>query len=418
MRSLTIFTLLLALPAHAAPLRWADVRTIALEKNPALRGANQRATGAKAELKGSVGNFLPDLSVSASRSRRVEEINNANKVVEPREGAGLSANLNLFAGGATVAEFKRARAALEGTKADRDLTSADLRLRLHQAFFEVSFQQDRIGLYERIVKRLQQNERIIQLKYDTGAEARWNVQKTTADVKRAEQNLLSARNGLKIARDQLAALLFLDALPAENVETSKAEDVRLTLGAAEEISKGHPQVRRSNADADIAARGVTTARSALLPSVDLTYTDYRERNREGADFRRKEHRYALTAQWNIFNGLSDFYKLQQANLNAEAADLKRQDDSRRVTTEVRTGATNFETAQAALPVARAQREAAEERVKTVRTQYRTGLKTYIDWEQSESQLIEAEEAEVTAIRTALFALADAEKAAGRTLEEP
>jgi outer membrane protein len=419
MRILSIIpALLLALTAEAAPLKWSDVRSLALDKNPALRGANQRESGSKAELKSTYGNFLPDLSLSASRFRRAEEINGGNKVVEPREGAGLNANLNLFAGGATLAEVRRARANLESTRADRDLTSADLRLRLRQAFFEVAFQQDRIGLYERIVKRLQQNERIIQLKYDTGAEARWNVQKTTADVKRAEQNLLSARNGLKIARDQLSALLYLDGLPTDGVETSRVEDVQLTLGSPEDLSRAHPQVRKSGAQAEVADRAITTARSALLPSVDLTYTDYRERNREGADWRRKEHRYALNAQWNIFNGFTDFYKVQQANLNFEAADLQRQDDARRVLTEIRTGMTNFETAKAALPVARAQREAAEERVKTVRTQYRTGLKTYIDWEQSESQLIEAEEAEVTAIRTALFALADAEKAAGRTLEEP
>jgi outer membrane protein len=418
MRTLTILTaLLLSLSAEAAPLKWSDVRALALDKNPALKGANQRTNGSKAELKGAYGNFLPDVGVNGSRWRRVEEFNRA-QVVDHRLGGGVEAKLNLFAGGATVAEVGRARANFESVRADRDLTSADIRLRLRQSFFEVAFQQDRICLYERIVKRLQQNERIIQLKYDTGAEARWNVQKTSADVKRAEQNLLSARNGLRIARDQLAALLYLDSLPADLVETSRVEDVQLTLGAPEEISPHHPQVRKSQAQAEVANRAVTTARSALLPSLELTYNDFRERNREGAEVRRREYRFGLNATWNVFNGFTDFYRVQQANLNYEAADLQRLDDSRRVLTEIRTGATNFETAKAALPVARAQREAAEERVKTVRTQYRTGLKTYIDWEQSESQLIEAEEAEVTAIRTALFALADAEKAAGRTLEEP
>ncbi|RZA08121.1 MAG: TolC family protein, partial [Proteobacteria bacterium] len=401
--TLLIFTLA-GSAAGAAPLKWADVRSMALDKNPALRGANQREQSSRAELKGSYGNFLPDLGVNASRFQRNEVINGGAQVVEPRDSAGFNANLNLFAGGATLAEVKRARANLMSTRADRDLTSADLRQRLRQAFFEVSFQQDRIGLYERIVTRLQQNERIIQLKYDTGAEARWNVQKTTADVRRAEQNLLSARNGLKIARDQLAALLYLDSLPEGSVEPLKIEDAAFDLGSPDDLSKVHPTVRKAEAQAEVADRYRTTARSALLPALDLTYYDYRERERAGNLFRKRETRWAVNATWNIFNGLTDYYKLQQANLNFEAADLQRLDDSRRVLTEVRTGATNFETARAALPVARSQREAAEERVKTVRTQYRTGLKTYIDWEQSESQLIEAEEAEVTAIRTALFAL--------------
>lgn len=78
---------------------------------------------------------------------------------------------------------------------------------------------------------------------------------------------------------------------------------------------------------------------------------------------------------------------------------------------------DLEMAIARMPSTRALREAAEARVKTVSTQYRSGLKSYLDWEQAEAQLNESEQSEITALASALEALANYEKSIGKMLHE-
>ena len=405
------------LPALAAPLGWADVRSLGLERSPQLKGAGLRENSSRAELKSTYGNFLPDVSLNASRSRRVDEIGTTENK-DRRGGYGLTATWNLFAGFATVAETGRARAAYDVAQADRDLTSSELRRDLRRAFFDVAYQQDRIALYERIVKRLEQNYRLISLKYENGTEARWNVQKNEADRARAEFNLLSARNGLATSRDRLAQLLYLDALPSEAVSSTPVEEIKLTLGEPNSLVQSHPAIRKASAEAEVADRARTTARASFLPSLDLTYSRTSERPELGERLRSNANAVALTANWNVFNGLSDIYKVQQANLRQEAAELDRVSANRRVLTEMRSAFLNFETSRASVPSLRALREAAEERVRTVSAQYRAGLKTYLEWDEAQRSLTEAQENEVKAIYEALISLADAERAAGRTLEEP
>jgi outer membrane protein TolC len=110
--------------------------------------------------------------------------------------------------------------------------------------------------------------------------------------------------------------------------------------------------------------------------------------------------------------------VQQANLTYEAAELEREKVERELQTTVLTAGTNLKTATAGLPSATSQREAAEERVRTVSAQYRSGLKTYLEWEQAEALLIDYEQAEMSALNNALNALAEYERAAGITLEQP
>lgn len=417
MRKLILLLALSSTPALAAPLRWADVRALGLERSPQLKGAGLRENSSRAELKSTYGNFLPDVTLNASRTRRVDELGTTENK-DRRAGYGITASWNLFAGFATVAETRRARASYEGAQADRDLTSSDLRRDLRRAFFDVAYQQDRIALYERILKRLEQNYRLISLKYENGTEARWNVQKNEADRARAEFNLLNARNGLRTSRDRLAQLLFLDALPAEDVAPTPVEEIQLALGEPETLVQNHPAIRKAGAEAEVADRARTTARASFLPSLDLVYSRTTERPLINDRVRANSNAVALNANWNIFNGLTDFYKVQQANLRQEAAELDRVGTNRRVLTEIRTAFLNFDTSRASVPSLRALREAAEERVRTVSAQYRAGLKTYLEWDEAQRSLTEAQENEVNAIHDALLSLAEAERAAGRTLEEP
>lgn len=407
-------------PALAAPeaLEWNQVRELALKQNLGLRGAGLRLDAAHSAVKENIGNFLPDVDLSGRRSRTETKVGTNPEVVSKNRVYSATASLNVFAGFAHVAGYRRARAAAEETSANRDLTSSELRYALRRAFFGLSVQQDRIRILEKILQRKEQNQKLVAIKYDSGAEARWNVQKASADAERAAFNVNAARADLGVARENLARLLQLDTLPGSAVATTKAEAA--APSALDEVAtvNNHPQVRASRAGAERLGFDRTVARSTFFPNVNLGYTRSRDENLTGAKLKTDGNTFQVAASWNIFNGLSDFHRVQQANLAHEAAELESEQQARGTLSTLRTSAESLRVATGRLPSARSLRTAAEERLKTVSAQYRSGLKNYLDWEQAETQLVEAELASVSAELDALNALADLDRSLGKTLEQP
>lgn len=410
-------TLLLSTAASAqgSPLRWEEAKSLAERQNPSLRSAGLNWESSQHAVKENYGNFFPEVSLSARKSRGETEA--AFLETKARSHTyTVAASWNLFAGFSTWAGLQSAKAAEAESHAQRDLTSVELRYQLRQAYFSVYIQQERIVLFERIVKRLRQNEKLVSLKYDNGTEARWNLRKTQADRERAEYNLEAAKLELASARDQLARYLHLEAF-ADNVETPAVPAVppASASGAADE---SHPQLRLSRATEERFDQAITAARANFLPSLDLSYSRSRDQNEIGSRVRTDSNTVALTASWNIFNGFSDYQKVQQANLRHEAASFDRMSTERQLQNQILVSANNLRSQVMRLPSARSLRAASEERVSTVSAQYRSGLKAYIDWEQAETQLVEAEQQEINALSNALSALADWEKTTGITLEQP
>jgi adhesin transport system outer membrane protein len=417
MINLILALALLPSAALATPLTWQDVKNMALKENPSLRSASLLEQAASSQAKSSLGRFAPTLTLNGARRR--SSITSAGTEAIDRRGAyGLTASLNLFAGFSTIADWQQNRARADEATADKDLTSADLRYQLRKAYFEVSYQQVRIRLFERIFKRLEQNQKLISLKYESGTEAQWNVQKTGSDAEFAAYNLKAAQLDLITAQDKLSQLLQIDKLPNPEVEDPKPEHITPINVDAEALSREHPAVKKSVAYADRQGRLRTAARAAFFPTIDLSYTRGRENPYVGDRLGLDQNAMALTAQWNIFSGFADYFNVQAANIRYDSADQGQIAEQRRVLNDIRTSVNNLKNGIDRLPSARSQRIAAEERSRTVSAQYRAGLKTYIDWESSESQLIETQQTELSALRNALYALAEAERATGKTLEQP
>lgn len=406
--------------AAEAPLTWEEVRKLALEKNTSLSGALLSKKSSEAAVKGAYGSFLPTVSLNADRTRSRTELNSVSETRKTDLRYGATAALNLFNGFGTIAALKKARAGDEEATASYEVTSAALRRDLRVAYFNIYQLQERIRLNERALKREQQNVKLLELKYNSGSEARWNLRKKKAELERAVFTLNNSKSQLVSARETLASLLQLDSLPPRSVPPPDARLLQATALAREPAVESHPELRRSRFAGERLEQDITIARSSLFPSLGLSYTrSWLESNPDGsARSRTNSTSFVISADWNIFNGATDFYKIQQANLSSEAATLATSGLERQLRANILTRSATYRQAAGLLPVSRALREAAEERERTVSEQYRAGLKTYLDWEQAESQLLEAEQAEIKALGESLVAFADLEQAMGLSLEQP
>jgi outer membrane protein len=421
MRLLFFSLLLLAGQASHAeqPLTWDEVGKLARERNASLASAEKSKQASSASRKSAYGGYLPKLSLNADRTRSKTEVSS----VETRKTDlkyGATASLNLFNGFSTSASVARAQAVESETAASFDLTSATLRRDLRVAFFNIYVLQERLRLNEKDLKRVQQNQKLVELKYNAGSEARWNLKKTRAELDRANYDVASSKAQLENAREQLARLLNTDSLPNRPVAAPDKGILETAPASPERSIASHPELQKAKFASERAAQDIRTARSGYFPSIDLSATRSFNDSRPDTTASSKTNSltFAITADWNIFNGATDYYKVQEASLNHEAAEIDQAETERRLVAELRTKGTNFRNALGLLPVSRAVREAGEERERTVSEQYRSGLKTYIDWEQAESQLLSAEQAEIKALGDSLSAFAELELAQGLTMEQP
>jgi len=404
---------LLSFIADAAVLRWDDVKRMALEQNPTLRSSEKTYLASKKSVNQSYGSFLPSLSLSARKSTS-EALSAAVETESRSEILTGTANLNLFSGFSSLANVKKNIASRGESEANLEIASIDLRNSLKRVFSTAYIQQERIKLFARTLKRQEQNEKLVSLKYNSGAEARWNLLKAKADKERAQFNLSMAGRELENSQAELGRLLNLPVPPKQVVEISLKEiEKEMPLPASLE---SHPVWRKALFTEDKVSQDSLAARAAFYPSLDLSYSKSKEKSRPGTE--REVDSISLSASWNIFNGLSDFYNVQRANLNIESVVLQNAEVKSSLETTARVSRVKAINSVSRLPSARALRGAAEERLKTVSTQYRAGLKSYLDWEQAENQLLESETAEINALGEALLALADLEKAFGIPLGAP
>lgn len=413
--SLLLPLLLVAPAAPAQTIGWEELASDAIAANPSLRSGVSAVDARRSDKKASVGAFFPAVSLNAKGSRSSAGRSGANSTTKSTS-AGATASLNLFNGFSSVASLRKAGAGVTEAEAARDLASSNLRYDLRSEYFTQFIRQERVKLSERIVKRQQQDEKLLSLKYSNGSEARWNYEKSKAELEQAVYNLHSALLDLKNGRKRLARLIATELPETMEVAAPKEELYGRLLERARFELQEHPQYRQLSAQYERADRDVTIARSNFFPSVNASYSYDRTKTEGNPEI--KTGTALLSAEWSIFSGLADFYKVQSARAARDSLDFQRDDLRNSLRTDYETALEVLGNAVKKIPIARAIYAAALERYNTVNTQYKAGLKNYLEWEQAESQLLQAEQDELAARSSALSAAAVLEKTMGLTLESP
>lgn len=411
---LLISALLLSNFSHA--FSWEQAKAISQEQDLSIKSAEFTLQSSQYGKKSTYGAFLPSLTLSARKNKSVAEAYGIESQTKTHSYSA-TATLNLFQGFSSVANVQKSTAAERQAESNARLASIAARYQLRLAYADLYVQQERVKIFEKSLKRQIQNERLVSIKYESGTEAKWNTLKTKAERERAEYNLASAKRSLENAKEKLQTLLRLEKLP-EPLVLEPIPDLRIPEETfAKDKVLEHPEYLEAKFGVDKLAKDVTIARSAFLPSIDLNYSKSREFNELGAKARTDTWAWSVVAQWNLFQGFSDYHQWQQARMSHFSARENFERIEREIVYKISSTRKDLEMAIARMPSTRALREAAEARVKTVSTQYRSGLKSYLDWEQAEAQLNESEQSEITALASALEALANYEKSIGKMLHE-
>lgn len=411
MRSLLVFGILLSTNARA--LTWDACIQATVRNNADVAAARMTRNSTLAQEGVASSGYFPQLSGSLGFSK-----NNTQAVVggDQKNGvysASLNASQNLFNGLQDVGKVRQAKANSAAAEATYLTALAKASYDLKSAYEGLVYANNSVKLTTEIIKRRQENLRLVQLRFESGRENQGSVLLSQAYLKQAKYDDLQARNAQRTARAQLARALGLDRY--DDLEIEGEIPVHQPLAARPDLAAlatTTPDYVQARAQADAAGAGVTVARAAYFPTLSLTGA----LGEQGGNFvphERDTWSLGLNLNVPIFSGGKDSANVRVASESAGSAEENRIATARSALAKLEAAWSSYGEGVEKLAVDESFRDAAAARAEIARKKYNNGLQTFDDWDLIENDLITRQKAALQSKRDRVLAEAAWEQAQGK-----
>jgi len=396
--------------ASAEPVTWERAVQEAARTNPDLRAARSTLDSSRYQTRAARGGYFPQVSGGVGYTD-VSRDSGAFTTSESGYTTALSVTQNLFSGFQDQGLVEQAQANFAATRARLDGIRAQVSRDLKAAFAGMQYAQQNVGLSRDIVRRREENLRLVELRFEGGRENRGAYLVTRAAVSEARYELLQAEQAVYSARAELARVLGRS--PAEDLEVVGNVPIEAP-GRAPDFSRLAQQVpgfREAEAQQNFALAGVKISRSNLLPSLDLQGTVARD----GEDWAPQDDRRQISLNLSIpiYSGGRNYYDVQSAAANVEAAASTRDSTEAQVLVQLRQMHAAYVESVQKLQVDRESLDAAAVRAEITRARYDNGLVSFEEWDRVENDLIQRQRSYVLSQRQRIVAEANWELAQGR-----
>jgi outer membrane protein TolC len=401
-----------ASPARAQePLTLERAIALAAERNEAVQAAQARAEAAEARVARARAFFFPEISLSATYTRRMREtvrqVGGQETVLQRINALGgvALARLTLF----DARGFPLYRAAkLEGQAASLDAVEAR-----RQAAFEAAeaflatlgAQQVAEAAQERLAFARKALEEA-RARAQAGLASSNDVTRAELEVATAEAQLAEAQGNALTSRLELGYLLVTEVegplVPPEPLlaEASRPPDSLQALASGAEERRPDILSAKLRVQAQEAAAREPLAR--LLPALGAS-AQYRLTNEAGLTGRTGDGFLTVDLSWSFFDGGERYAERRERLALARATALEVEARTRRVDVAVQRAEVALRTAQAALERSELAARAARQNAEETSVLYRQGLTPAIAVADASLRLFEAE----VALARARYALGTA-----------
>lgn len=395
-------------------LPWDACVDEAAAANPDLRATRASLAAAQYGERGAYSGFFPKASASAGYTDSSGDgVTTGGSTSDGKTyAASASVSQNLFAGFQDRAKVEQGITGRE--IADLALVSAKAKVsqELKAAFAGLRYAQDNVALTASIVRRLDDNRRLVELRFESGRENKGSYLLVKASLAQARLENLQARQALTSAQAQLARVLGRNAALELQVtgDVPQAEPA----GAAPDFARLVEQVPdylTATAKERAASAGVTLARSGFFPSLDASGSV----SRSGGDWPPDNERRSvgLTLSIPIFDGGRDYYATRSAAADLEAAAASRDGTASQTLVRLKQGWAGYVESAEKLKVDTEFVNAATLRAEIARGRYDNGLMSFDDWDRIETDLIARQKSLLQSRRDRVNAEAAWEQVQGR-----
>lgn len=405
----------------------------ALENNFSIRQAQQRIREQEGLIIEVRSRALPNASLNASYTQLDTGLSQSGGFYPPTKQdwrVALEVRQALYTGGGVKAALK-AQGFLEKA------VVYDLKATINQAVFEVTFgfynvllARERIGVQEQNIELLESQLQDSKNRYEAGSVSQFEILRAEVALANANPDLIRARNGFKIAVEDLRQALGFSGVYIQGVDkipdfigTLNFDPISIQLPTALETARtNRPELQQLELLAQAREQGVVIERSDKYPDLDLVgsyqfnKSPFSNRLNNSLD----GWTVGLQSSWAIFDGKATDGRIRQAESQLEQARLNLGETSLTIEVQVRRAMHDL---QQAAELANASEKVIEQAVESLRLAnelYSAGRGTQLDVLQSQVALTQSRLNQVEAFHGYKVAQAALSRALGNAIpyEEP
>lgn len=240
--------------------------------NPDLNIATERVRQAELQMKIANASLFPSLGLSASSGERKTKAVDGDWINSGSSSAGLTANYELDLWGGVMADRHAAKSSYKSTVFSNEASRLSVSATVATNWFNYLALQERIASTQKNIAIAERIQKIVDSLYRNGASS-------ASDVAVQKTNLLNQQNSLlplQLQLDQTRAAIALLVgrvpqgyqLPAEQLNDIAIPAI--SAGVPVDVITRRPDLASSEAQLQAASADVYAARTALLPSAQLS----------------------------------------------------------------------------------------------------------------------------------------------------
>lgn len=387
MRAFLLFIVLICsfrlLYADESGMSWTEAVETLKKNNSDYLAADLTYKSAQASEWSSSSGYLPSFfgQMSYNKTRVNESEDNSNQY-----SASLTLSQNLFAGLKDYYKTSQAQAQTRGALSKFQIAKSQISYDFVAAYQAVLTAVEYLKLSESIVRRRDDDLRLVELRFESGRENKGSVLLSAAYLAQARYEKLQAQHQLETAQITLSHFLGINRQQIGSLRDGVPLQDPPENQNFEDLSLASPQYQESlaNVDANIAAVGV--ARSAFFPTVNLTGS----LGKSGPEyFPSQDHRWSIGASLTIplFDGGRDVSTTRSASYSRDSSLQHRRSVEQSQIESLQLSHQKFTQSVEKLKVDESFQKAATVRAEIARSQYNNGLISFTDWDSIENDLI-------------------------------
>jgi outer membrane protein len=412
--SLIILTLTLATSTFAAEekITFNQAIDLAIKNNLEVQASYEAYKASTLDKKGTRSAFFPKFTASLSYDKsNSETIATGTSLTNDGYTGAINLSQNLFNGFSDYANLKIADNNIKMSEANLQETKAQISYDLKTATANYNFAKDSLVLSKDILKRREDNLRMVELRFENGRENKGSVLLSKAYLEQAKLDLFKANNAMEVSLKYLRRVLNLPDNTQIDIVDIPAVNENVNNPNYDSIISQTPTAKKFSVALSNASATLETKQAGYYPSWDVTGS----LGKTGKDFfpdDQKNWRIGTSLTWSLFSGGKDYYSSTSANLLVKSAEKKLENQNLELKRVLTDSYSSFNEAIQTVKVSSAFLDASKVRADISRSKYNNGLATFDDWDIIENDLITRQKNYTQTIRDRLVAEAAWEQAQG------
>ena len=368
----------------------------AYNENPVLNAERENIKSSKEDVKISISQFLPTVTLSGSKSKesteKLTDRNGANSAITDVDPITQSIEIKqkIFQGYAGVASFEKSKIGLNLADAKLLKTEQDILYKAVKAYSGLIFADEKLKISQNNINLLERQVETDQARLERG-------QITLADLAQSESSLAGAEAKFILARSEVitAKLIYKKIIGPINdlsVLEKKSDlnfEIPVDLNNAIKISKtSNPNLIISKLEYEQSEKDVTIARSELSPSATLSFNSSRTDDISSTINEKDTETFKANISWPIFSGGKNAASLNKSRNLKNRKKLLFDNAMKTNETNVASAWSSLQSSRSLLNSVKSQVKAAEIANEGITVEYESGLgRSTLDVIQSNSILL-------------------------------